>query len=161
MKRVLIDASTLIHAWQHYPIKNFGPLWQWIEGLISSQKVRVTPENLEEVKHKEPNCYDWLKDKNITTVKTGNDIVQEAWRIASELGIKDDKYSPKGVDYNDLILISAALNTECDLITNEALQRDRPKIKANYKIPLVCREIVRSVTTFSFIEWFKNEDPQL
>ena len=68
MRQVFIDASSLIHAWQHYPKKNFGPLWQWIEGLISSQKIIMTPENLEEVKHKEPDCHDWLKDKNIETV---------------------------------------------------------------------------------------------
>ena len=161
MRQVFIDASSLIHAWQHYPKKNFRPLWRWIEGLISSQKIIMAPENLEEVKHMEPTCYSWLKDKNIETVKTGNDTVQKALRIAGELGIEDDKYSLKGVDYNDLILISAAYIAKCNLITNEAQQPIKSKKKANYKIPLVCQEIVRSVTTFSFIEWFKNEDPQL
>ena len=53
MKRVLIDASSLIHAWQHYPKKNFGPLWQWIERLIAKRTIAMTPENLEEVKHME------------------------------------------------------------------------------------------------------------
>ena len=92
------------------------------------------------------------------------------------------KYSKKGVDYNDLLLIAtASVNNrplpliptasvdKYDVMTNEAIQEEEPKNKANhkipknkanYRIPLVCRTIIRpKIPTYSFIEWLKDQDP--
>lgn len=44
----------------------------------------------------------------------------------------------KGVSQNDLLLIATAKDHNLTIVTQEAKQRQRPKKKARYKIPLVC-----------------------
>ena len=160
MIQALIDASSLIHAWQHYPIKQFESLWRWLKDQIAEQKVATIPEIFEEVKKKEPDCYEWLKEAGIAKIRIDNAVIQSARQIARELGIKDDRYSTQGgAGYNDLLLISVAHITRCSLITNEARQSRKPEKKANSKIPLVCQELSPPVKTFSFIEWLKDKGP--
>ena len=175
--KTLIDASSVIYAWENYPIEIFPHLWTWLEeDQMAENLVGMIRENLDEVEKMSPECFQWLKYGSISVISGSDEAIQEEKRLADELGIKDDKYG-KGVDYNDLLLIATASVNKYDVMTNEALQGEEPKNKANYKIPknkankippkkanykipLVCRTITQpKITTYSFIEWLKYQDP--
>jgi len=52
----VFDASSMIYAWDNYPVKQFPALWKWIAGQIE-QKLLVMPRvAFEEVAGKTPDC---------------------------------------------------------------------------------------------------------
>lgn len=162
MEPKLIDASSAIYAWDNYPIEIFGTLWcRFIGQQIKSGLIKITETNIKEVEKSSPDCYKWLKENNISSLRATNNEIQEVNKLSSRLGIQNSKYRA-GVNYNDLLLIATAYTNEREVITNEACQPSRPKVKANYKIPLVCMEICcPPIKTFSFIKWLKDKNPTL
>jgi len=48
------DASSMIHAWDNYPIENFSPLWDWLASEIVSRKIVISQIAYEEVDRKIP-----------------------------------------------------------------------------------------------------------
>ncbi len=63
--------------------------------------------------------------------------------------------SPKGVDLNDVYLIATAKIMGGSCISNEAIQRARPKNKENCKIPLVCSMQSPAIKCLDFIDFIK------
>jgi len=57
------DASSMIHAWDNYPISNphFKSLWQWFAEQINNKHFCISKIAIEEVSHKIPECGKWLK----------------------------------------------------------------------------------------------------
>lgn len=150
------DASSMIHAWDNYPIDQIPNIWKWIEKQIKA-KAFVLPEvAYEEVNHKAPDCSDWLKDADAKRLRIGQDIVMEALRIAHLLDIRDGKYDPKGVDENDLFIVACARLHECRLISEEGVQLKRPQRMAKYKIPAVCALPIVAVPCINFVALFKE-----
>jgi len=43
------DASSIIHAWDNYPEKQFPPLWEWISDNIESGEFVMAQVAFEEV----------------------------------------------------------------------------------------------------------------
>jgi hypothetical protein len=72
------------------------------------------------------------------------------------LGIIDDKYHPKGVGENDILIIATARAHGADLVTDEERQSMLPKELSKYKIPAVCAIARVSVPCFGFIEYIKR-----
>ena len=130
----VLDASSIIHAWDNYPILQFPGLWDWIATQITEGRIVIPSVALEEVGHKYEECATWLKDNDIEKVHVSNAIIQDAMRIKALIGVVDDKYHPKGVDENDILIISTALNRRAGLISNEG-RRPRPEIQSKNKIP--------------------------
>lgn len=84
-----------------------------------------------------------------------NDILLDALRIKTVLGIVDDKYGG-GVGENDLLIIATARAYRTALVSDERQQPDLPKLMPNYKIPAVCAMRDVGVECINFLEFIKR-----
>lgn len=150
------DASSMIHAWDNYPISNphFNALWQWFADQIDNKQFAISTVALEEVSHKIPECGEWLKSNSIEVFPLTAVSLLTAQNIKMLLNIVEDKYT-KGVGENDLFIIAMAKETGAILISEEALQNKLPALKSNYKIPAVCGMVEVSVICSNFLALLK------
>lgn len=153
----VFDASSMIYAWDNYPILQFPGLWQWMATQIAEGSIVIPSVAFDEVEHKYQECADWLREKEIEKVSVTNAILQDALRIKGLIGVVGDKYHPKGVDENDIIIISTALNCRAELISNEG-RKQRPDVIAKSKIPAVCAMPDVSVPCINFLEYIKRSN---
>ena len=103
----IFDASSIIYAWDNYPVTQFPNLWSWLAGEIKSNQLCIASVAFNEVKSKAPDCGEWLKAAAITKVVESNEILQCALEIKSLLGIQNDQYG-NGVGENDILIIATA-----------------------------------------------------
>lgn len=150
----VFDASSMIYAWDNYPIGQFPGLWEWMAGQIEAKQLMMPSVAFEEVSHKTPECGEWLKDNNLDQLPISNAIVQDAKRIKALLGIVNDKYA-SGVGENDILIIAVARLHGAELVSDEAKQPNLPKIPSNRKIPAVCAMPTVSVPCINFIDYIK------
>lgn len=151
------DASSLIHAWDNYPLEQFPPLWRWFCEQIAAGEFTVPAVALEEVERKAPEYGVWLKDAGIHKLPVTDEIVHEATRIKNLLGIPDDKYR-SGVGENDLLIIATASVHGVDLVSNEGRQLPPPQIGAKRKIPSVCELPEVQVRCLNLIELIRESN---
>lgn len=152
----VFDASSMIYAWDNYPLGQFPRLWKWIAGQIE-QKTLVMPRvAYEEVVNKAPDCGDWLRENDLEQLEISNTILQEAMRIKGLLGIVDDNYHANGVGENDIFIIAAARAHGAELVSDEARQPTLPTIPSKRKIPAVCAMNELAVPCINFIEYIKR-----
>lgn len=150
------DASSMIHAWDNYPVLQFPGLWEWIAVQIE-QKMLVMPNVASaEVASKTPECADWLKKAGIELLDINNAVVQDAMRIKGLLGIVGDHYHPKGVGENDILIIAIARAHAAELVSEEQRQTGLPKIAAKKKIPTVCSMKEVAVPCINFIDYIRR-----
>ncbi len=152
----VIDASSIIYAWDNYPENLFPKLWDWIADEIAHGRLAIPGVAFEEVGHKIPECAEWLKAHEINRLPGSASILAEAMRIKGAVGIRDDDYHPKGVGENDLIIIATALEHGAELISDEQRQPNPPKEPRRRKIPAVCAMPGVNVQHITFIEYFKR-----
>ncbi|MGA7750011.1 MAG: DUF4411 family protein, partial [Gallionella sp.] len=62
---LVFDASSMIYAWDNYPIGQFPGLWEWMATQIEAKQLVMPSVAFEEVGHKAPECGAWLKDNNL------------------------------------------------------------------------------------------------
>ncbi|NHZ85143.1 MAG: DUF4411 family protein [Planctomycetia bacterium] len=153
---VAFDASSMIHAWDNYPLENFPPLWEWIATEIASENIVLPQIAFEQIEKKAPDCGKWLKDNSVHRIKESNDILTEASRIKGLLGIIDEGYSSKGVDEPDIFIIATSKVHDIQLISNERRQFILPQVIANYKIPAVCSLPSVAISCLDFIQFIRN-----
>ncbi|OGT01807.1 MAG: DNA-binding protein [Gallionellales bacterium RIFCSPLOWO2_12_FULL_59_22] len=153
----VFDASSMIYAWDNYPVGQFPGLWEWMAGQIEEKQLVMPSVAFDEVNHKTPDCGEWLKENNLEQLAISNAILQEAKRIKGLLGIANDKYTT-GVGENDILIIAAARLHGAELVSDEAKQPNLPKIPSNRKIPAVCVMPTVSVTCINFIEYIKHSE---
>ncbi|KXS31607.1 MAG: putative nucleic acid-binding protein, contains PIN domain [Candidatus Gallionella acididurans] len=103
----MFDASSMIYAWDNYPIGQFPPLWDWMASQIETKQLVMPSVAFEEVQHKMPDCGEWLKDNDLELQEINNAVLQGAKHIKGQLGIADDKYG-SGVGENDILIIAVA-----------------------------------------------------
>lgn len=151
----VFDASSMIYAWDNYPIDQFPPLWEWMASQIEAKELVMSNVAFDEVNHKTPECAEWLKDNNLEQLAVSNAIVQEAKRIKGALGISGDNYHPKGVDENDILIIATARLHGAELVSDEERQTNQPQISSKRKIPAVCVMPPVSVSCINFIDYIK------
>lgn len=150
----VFDASSIIYAWDNYPPEQFPPLWNWLAKTVQNHDIAFSTVALEEVRHKLPECADWLDGHSVLKLPVTNAILQEAMNIKSLLGIVGDSYHVKGVDENDLIIIATAKYHGVGLVSDESAQKlpDKP---AKRKIPAVCVMSDVRVTCSNFLAYLK------
>lgn len=149
------DASSMIYAWDNYPPDQFPPLWNWMADKIEKGRFSIPEVAFEEVERKAPDCSAWLEAQPIARLAVSNEIIQEAFRIKKLLKIDGDKYHPKGVGENDLIIIATAKSEGVSLISNEGCQPLLPKELAKAKIPAVCAMAEVKVKCLDFLALIK------
>jgi len=149
------DASSLIYAWDNYPIGQFPPLWDWLADQIQAGNFVVSEVAFQEVHNKAPECAEWLDEQQIHRLPRTNEILQEAMRIKELLGIVDDNYHSKGVGENDLLIIATSKIHGIPLVTDEGFQSRLPDVLSKCKIPTVCNFPQVNVDWIKFIDLIK------
>lgn len=150
-----IDASSMIHAWDNYPITHFPRMWDWLANEVGEQRLYLPNAAFTEVGHKVPDCCAWLNGCNCGVTKESNAILQAALSIKQLLGIQNDQYHQDGVDENDVLIIATAKVNGHALISNESRQTRLPNNLKRYKIPAVCSHANVGVNCNNFIEYLK------
>jgi predicted nucleic acid-binding protein len=153
----VFDASSMIYAWDNYPIRQFPGLWEWMAAQLKERQLVMPSVAFEEVVNKTPDCGEWLKDNDLERVEISNVVMQDALRIKLLLSIVGDNYR-SGVGENDLLIIATAREQGAELVSEERRQTDLPKELHNYKIPAVCSMGEVSVPCINFIEYLKRSD---
>ena len=153
---LVVDASSIIYAWDNYPIRQFPGLWGWMVGQFSDKQLVMSRVAYDEVGNKAPECAVWLRDAKTELIDITNAVVQEALTIKSLLGITSDNYHPKGVSENDILIIATAIVNNVGLVSDEGRQRKLPDIPAKRKIPAVCSMNDVGVPCINFIEFIKR-----
>lgn len=132
------DASSIIHLYDNYPMDNpnLEMLWDWFRDKMLNEDFVIPKRAFKEVIHKTPADFiEWFKViKKIDETLEDLTMVQN---IKDLLEIEEDDYHVKGVDENDLIIISVSKRIVATLVQNEK-QLNLPILKKKYKIPSVC-----------------------
>jgi hypothetical protein len=150
-----LDASSIVYAWDNYPIAQFGSVWQWIAAEIAAKNLCIASVALTEVEHNSPDCAAWLDQNNIQKLQIGAAELAEAMRIKAALGIVNDEYHPNGVGENDILIIAAARIDGVGVVSDEAVQLALPKNLKKYKIPAVCARHDVQVPCQNFVSLLK------
>lgn len=151
----VFDASSIIYAWDNYPVQQFPGLWDWIGERISDSTIMMPSVALDEVHVNSPDCWQWLRDADLQTHAISNAILQESLRIKVLVGIQDDRYGP-GVGENDILIIATAAILGKELVTDEEWQPNLPKNPLRYKIPAVCALTDPCVAWIDFLGYIKR-----
>ena len=122
----VFDASSMIYAWDNYPIRQFPGLWEWMAAQIEEKKLVMPSVAFDEVTNKTPDCGEWLEENNLEQLEINNAILQDAMRIKRLLGIVADKYHSKGVGENDILIIATARAHKAELVSDEERQPTSP-----------------------------------
>lgn len=145
------DASSMIHAWDHYPPAQFPALWRWLAEQVAAGVFTIPRVAFEEVENKQPDCASWLVNANIRKLAVTNEIAQAALGIKGLLGVEVDRYHVNGVCENDVLIIATAAVEVHELISNEGQQLSLPKDLRKYKIPAVCAMEAVGVPCIDFL----------
>lgn len=148
----VLDASSILSAWDTYPPDQFPGLWDWLEELAQKKELVIAEVALEEVKHKYPECAAWLKDCEMRVLPVTSAMTGAAG-VKRLLGIVDDGFHPHGVGENDLLIIATAKVHGGELISDEFKQPSLPKDRRRYKIPAVCGLAEVNVPCMNFREF--------
>lgn len=151
-----LDASSILHARDNYPLDQFPGLWDWLAIEIQAQRLSMATVALDEVGHKSPECATWLKGQNIRRLPMSNDVLLAAMDIKQQVGIRNDQYHPKGVDENDILIIAAAQYHGASLITDEKRQFGKQVEPTKLKIPAVCDLPGVAVTHKNFLDYIRQ-----
>ena len=92
----IFDASSIIYAWDNYPLAQFPPLWDWLSSRVEEKTILMSRVASVEVAHKSPDCHGWLRDSGLKLLEVTNEIVQEAMRIIETTQDCERQLSPKG-----------------------------------------------------------------
>lgn len=147
------DTSSIVYAWDNYPIEQFPKLWEWLGEQCASGEITMSVVALDEVVHVSPECCKWLNDFDIRKLSVTNSIVQMALELKVSLGIENQV--GLGVGENDLFIVATAAINHCGLISNEAVQLKLPLLKSKYKMPAVCAMSNVNVSCVSFLDYLK------
>ena len=152
------DASSMVHAWDKYPIKNthFESLWVWIAGQINCENFSMPEIALTETTSKAPECGEWIKSHNIKRHQITPNILAHAISMKGLLGIEEEAYG-RGVGENDLLIIATAKELGLLLVSEENLQPALPSNIKNYKIPAVCALPGVNVQCIDFTDLIKKD----
>jgi predicted nucleic acid-binding protein len=152
----VFDASSMIYAWDNYPVQQFPGLWEWMADQISTEELQISAVAFDEVLHKAPDCGEWLKARSIKRLAVSNTILKDALRIKDLLGIADDQYHPKGVGENDIFIIATARAHQAELVSDERRQTGLPQTPSKRKIPAVCTMTEVDVPCINFIDFIRR-----
>ncbi|KAF3997004.1 DUF4411 family protein [Glaciimonas immobilis] len=152
---LVFDASSIIYAWDNYPVEQFPGLWDWIGDQIDRNLIQIPSVAYTEIAHPSPDCAAWLETRSLIRIAMTNNILLDALRIKILLHIVDDKYGA-GVGENDLFIIATARAHRAILVSDERMQPDLPKLMPNYKIPAVCKMEGVNVECINFLEFIKR-----
>lgn len=152
----VLDASSIIYAWDNYPIGQFPPMWRWLAGEVAANRLVIPAVALVEVTNKAPDLGAWLVEKQVTVLQLGARELAEAARVKALLGIQGDAYHPKGVGENDLFIVACSKVRNLPLLSDEERQPNPPQVLSKMKIPRVCDLGSVGVPCTNFLSYLKQ-----
>ena len=152
----MLDASSIIYAWDNYPEPQFPPLWRWLGTQIRIKRLTISQCAFDEVKKKIPECASWLVLHNIEIYDINDQILQVALQIKTLIKVDAENYNPKGVGANDVLIIATARVLGASLLSNEGVQALVPTNLSRCKIPAVCAMPAVRVECMSFLDYIKR-----
>ncbi|MDP2367946.1 DUF4411 family protein [Rhodoferax sp.] len=152
----VLDASSILYAWDNYPLAQFPGLWGWLAVEIQTHELAISVVAFDEVGHMAPECANWLKTAGVLRLAMSAEVVMAAMSIKQAIGVVNDQYHPNGVGENDLFIIAAAKVHHAELITNEARQFGAQANARKYKIPAVCDMPSVGVVSMNFLEYIQK-----
>jgi len=154
----VFDASSMIYAWDNYPVRQFPGLWEWMAAEIEKKRLVMPSVAFEEVENKTPDCGEWLIDNSLEQLAINNSILQDAVKIKGLLSIVGDNFHPKGVGENDILIIATTRAHRAELVSDEARQPILPQELYKRKIPAVCDMAKASVPCINFLEYIRRSE---
>jgi predicted nucleic acid-binding protein len=154
----VFDASSIIHAWDNYPLGKFPRLWEWLAERIAEEEIAIPRPAMTEIANISDECAAWLTGNQVVIIEVSNDIANEATRIKGLLGIVNDNYHPKGVGENDILIIATANVEGVGLVSDEGRQATVPINPLKRKIPSVCSMGTIDVICSKFIGYLNEFD---
>jgi len=151
----VFDASSMIYAWDNYPLGQFPGVWEWLAVQVEARRLCLSRVAFDEVQVKTADCCFWLKSHTIELVEVDNQVALEALRIKKLIGVVGDQYHPKGVGENDLFIIATARTLGCVLVSDEKRQLKDPDVSSKRKIPAVCALPQVAVDCINFLDYLK------
>lgn len=155
-----LDANILIDAWhKSYPPRIFHPLWKQI--ALNKHKIELIKPIFNEIepiqssdrrlsikdkKVKYP-LRVWLEENRFSVTEINHKV--NTLSLELEKKYETDNTS-RGAGQIDITLIAYAKEMNKTIVTFEGEQKQVPKKKYNYKIPLICDEL--GVVWKTFIE---------
>lgn len=152
----VLDASSIIYAWDNYPSDIFPPLWAWMGQLMREGRLTIPSVAFDEVQRKTPECAAWMLAQPITRLPMTEAILLDALRTKALIGVVGEKYHPKGVGENDLMIIATARAHSATLVSDEERQLNLPNEPTKVKIPAVCAKPEVAVPCENFLEFIKQ-----
>ena len=142
-----IDSSALIHGWHRvYRPKNFGFVWERLDGLIEEGRLRASIEVLNELERKDDELFAWCKGRRERLFAEIDDECQKhvARIMKSYPRLVDTVRGRSGGD-PFVIALAASTNPFMIVITEESPGKER--------IPDVCvAEKIRCLGLADMIE---------
>jgi hypothetical protein len=131
------DTSSIVHAWDNYPIQKFPRLWTWLAQQLVAGEIVFPSVAVEEVRFVSPDCFQWMNEVGFQQLAMTDAILVHALQIKEYLGI-DNPRGTGGVGENDIFIVCAAYANGCGVVSNEAVQAALPVNRQKYKMPAVC-----------------------
>src|SRR5262245_18528338 len=122
-----LDASSIIYAWDNYPVEVFPPLWTWMGNEAQAGNLGMGVGAFGEVGAKAPDCAAWLQANGVIILPADNTSLLEAVQIKGYLGIVNEPHHADGVGENDIIIISACRVQGIGLVSDEKRQPQLPQ----------------------------------
>lgn len=149
----VFDTSSIVYAWDNYPIDQFPALWVWLAVQITIGQIAFSEVALEELSTVSPDCDNWVTGMGPQSLPVTDAVVQLAILIKDTLQI-GEKWGG-GVGENDLLIIATASIKNVPVVSNENMQPQLPKLLANYKMPAVCALAGVKVPCCDFLAYIK------
>lgn len=163
-----VDANVFITAWyahghDGYPPDIFASLWEQLADkkdeiiLIKPifdeiEPISPSDNKLDAAKKKEKYPVRmWLIENGFTETPINDDVNMASLELEREYEVSDIS---KGAGPKDMLLIAFAKMNENIVVTFEAVQKQRPRSKSKYKIPLICTE--KNVKCITFIDMLQK-----
>jgi predicted nucleic acid-binding protein len=153
------DTSSIVYAWDNYPIQKFPRLWTWIAHQLAAGEIVFPSVVIDEVRFVSPDCHDWLAAIGFQQLPITEGILMQALAIKGYLGIENPR-GTGGVGENDIFIVCAAAANGCGLVSNEAVQAILPANRQRYKMPAVCGLRDLNVNCINFLQYLNSSQGQ-
>lgn len=149
------DTSSIVHAWDNYPIQKFPRLWAWLAQQLVASEIVFPSVVIEEVRFVSPDCLQWMNEVGFQQLPMTDATLMRALETREYLGINDPR-GTGGVGENDIFIVCAASLNGCGLVSNEAVQAIPPVNRQKYKMPAVCSLPALRVDCINFLQYLNS-----
>ncbi|MEI8395301.1 MAG: DUF4411 family protein [Rhodospirillaceae bacterium] len=148
-----IDTSALLHGWRrYYRPKNFGFIWKRMDALIECGRLRASIEVYHEIKKKDDEIYEWVKERAELFFVDIDDACQiEVARIMERHPRLVDTVKGRSGADPFVIALAATARPNMTVITEEQ--------PGKHRIPDVC--LIEQIPCIGLADFIEREDWRL